>query len=79
MVDILAENLSDKSVMGADGAELGLLHNITMDVHSGALDELIVEPEQGVTDTTFPTDENGRYRVPVAKVQAVRDYIVVQR
>ncbi|MFB6217795.1 MAG: PRC-barrel domain-containing protein [Halobacteriaceae archaeon] len=79
MADILAENLSGKAVMGADGAELGMLYNITMDVRSGALDDLIVEPDEGVTDTTFPTDEDGRYRIPVSQVQAVRDYIVVER
>ena len=35
MSDILAENLSGKSVMGSDGTELGLLYNITMDLKSG--------------------------------------------
>jgi len=79
MADILAENLSGKSVMGADGAELGMLYNITMDINSGGLKELIVEPDEGVTDTTFPTDEEGRYRVPVSQIQAVRDYIVIER
>jgi sporulation protein YlmC with PRC-barrel domain len=79
MADILAENLSGKSVMGADGAELGMLYNITMDINSGGLKELIVEPDEGDTDTTFPTDEEGRYRVPVSQVQAVRDYIVIER
>ena len=80
MPDILAENLSGKAVMGSDGTELGMLYNITMDLKSGSLDDLIVEPEEGTSlSVDFPTDENGRYRVPVTNVQAVKDYIVVAR
>jgi len=42
MVDILAENLSGKAVMSADGTELGDLYNITMDLKSGELSDLLV-------------------------------------
>lgn len=81
MSDILAENLSGKAVMGTDGTELGMLYNITMDLKSGELHDVVIEPDE---ETTFhggdmQTDENGRYRVPVQAVQAVKDYIVVQR
>jgi len=44
MVDILAENLSGKAVMSADGTELGDLYNITMDLKSGELSDLLVSP-----------------------------------
>jgi sporulation protein YlmC with PRC-barrel domain len=80
MADILAENLSGKSVMGADGTELGRLYNITMDLKTGTLHDLLVEPlEDSDVSVDFPTDENGRFRVPVSRVQAVKDYIVVER
>jgi sporulation protein YlmC with PRC-barrel domain len=80
MSDILAENLSGKAVMGSDGTELGMLYNITMDLKSGKLDAMLVEPhEDSTVNVEFPSDENGRYRVPVSRVQAVKDYIVVQR
>lgn len=80
MADILAENLSGKSVMGADGMEFGMLYNITMDLKSGTLQELIVTPdEEFSTDrANYDTDEEGRLRVPVSDVQAVKDYIVVR-
>jgi len=44
MVDILAENLSGKAVMSADGTELGDLYNITMDLKSGELSDLLEPP-----------------------------------
>jgi sporulation protein YlmC with PRC-barrel domain len=81
MADVLAENLSGKAVMGADGTELGMLYNITMDLDSGALGDLIVSPNEELDPAAFgfPTDETGQLRVPVANVQAVKDYIVVTR
>jgi len=81
MVEILAENLSGKAVMGSDGAELGMLYNITMDIETGPLQDLVVEPHDEVPERAvdFEKGEDGRYHVPVGRVQAVKDYIVVQR
>jgi sporulation protein YlmC with PRC-barrel domain len=79
MADILAQNLSGKAVMGSDGAELGELYNITMDLKSGSLHDLLVTPREDTVDADFELDDAGRYRVPVGRVQAVRDYIVVER
>ncbi|WP_255170517.1 PRC-barrel domain-containing protein [Natrononativus amylolyticus] len=81
MSDILAENLSGKSVMGADGVELGMLYNITMDIKSGKIHDLVVEPNEEASSRSldFPTDEENRVLVPVSRVLAVKDYIVVER
>jgi len=80
MTDILAENLSGKAVMGDDGAELGMLYNITMNVEGGRLQDLVVEPNEETPDSVgFDADEDGRFRVPVGRVQSVKNYIVVQR
>jgi len=80
MADILAENLSGKAVMGSDGAELGPLYNITMNLKTGELDELVVQPDEDLpAGLDLHRDEFGRIRVPVSDVQAVKDYIVVER
>ncbi|MFC4543848.1 PRC-barrel domain-containing protein [Halosolutus amylolyticus] len=81
MSDILAENLSGKSVMGSDGTELGMLYNITMDLKSGKLHDLVIEPDDELSprNVDFDLDDTGRFLVPVGRVQAVKDYIVVQR
>ncbi len=81
MVDILAENLSGKAVMGADGTEIGDLYNITMDLKSGALHHLLVSPHEQFDGarSSFEFNDAGQLTVPVANVQAVKDYIVVTR
>lgn len=81
MADILAENLSGKAVMGADGTELGMLYNITIDLKSGALSDLLVAPNEEIAADQLPFDQDqqGRLKVPVSNVQAVKDYIVVSR
>ncbi len=81
MADILAENLSGKSVMGADGSELGMLYNVTIDVQSGRLLNLLVTPDEDnpPTGVDYERDDAGRFQVPVGDVQAVKDYIIVER
>jgi sporulation protein YlmC with PRC-barrel domain len=79
MTEILAENLSGKTVMGDDGAELGLLYNITMDLKNGRLGHLIVDPGERSASADFERDEHGHFLVPVGNVQAVKDHIVVRR
>ena len=81
MADILAENLSGKAVMGSDGTELGMLYNITLDLKSGRLIDLLVTPDEEapLKGIDFERDSAGRFKVPVGNVQAVKDYIVVDR
>jgi sporulation protein YlmC with PRC-barrel domain len=79
MPDVLAESLSEKAVMGTDGAEIGSLYNLTVDLESGQLEDLVVAPLEDGPDFEFSFDEDGHYLVPVGRVQSVRDYIVVDR
>jgi sporulation protein YlmC with PRC-barrel domain len=79
MAEILAENLSGKAVMGSDGAELGMLYNITMDLETGRLDSLVITPEEGADPTEFEQDAEGRALVPVERVQAVKDHMIIER
>ncbi|MFB6309182.1 MAG: PRC-barrel domain-containing protein [Haloarculaceae archaeon] len=79
MAEILAENLSGKDVMGTDGAEIGSLYNITMDIESGRLHNLVIEPREDFQESDFERNENGRVLVPVGRVQAVKDHMIVKR
>jgi sporulation protein YlmC with PRC-barrel domain len=79
MATILAENLSGKAVMGSDGAEIGGLYNITMDIDTGRLRNLVIEPNEEREETGFDNDEAGRILVPVGRVQAVKDHMIVER
>ena len=79
MAEILAENLSGKDVMGTDGKELGSLYNITMDLSSGALNHLVIDPAESLRNTDFEYSDHGRLMVPVDRVKAVKDHMIVQR
>jgi sporulation protein YlmC with PRC-barrel domain len=79
MTEILAENLSEKEVMGSDGSNLGTLYNITMDLKTGTLHNVIVDPADRVTSTEFDRDDHGNLLIPFSRVQAVKDNIVVSR
>ena len=61
MSEILAENLSGKAVMGSDGTELGMLYNITMNLKTGELADLLVEPDEQLDSDSveFDSDEQG--------------------
>jgi sporulation protein YlmC with PRC-barrel domain len=78
MAEILAENLSGKDVMGSDGAEIGSLYNITMDLPSGKLHDLVIEPAETYRGD-FERDDEGRLLVPVTRVQAVKDHMIVNQ
>jgi sporulation protein YlmC with PRC-barrel domain len=79
MAEILAENLSGKAVTGSDGAELGMLYNITMDMETGRLRNLIVDPNEHLDTSDFEADGEGRILIPVERVQAVKDHMIVKR
>ncbi|WP_144905266.1 PRC-barrel domain-containing protein [Halobellus captivus] len=83
MPDELAEDLSGKGVMGSNGAQLGELYNVEINVKTGAIGDLLVSPYEETNPNQLgfetDTDENEQIiRIPVSHVQDVRDYIVVQ-
>lgn len=78
MPDRFAEHLSGKIVIGSDGTELGMLSTISMNVTTGALSTLLIEPtETAGFDPDVLVDEDGRIHIPATRVQAVNDHIVV--
>lgn len=78
MPTILAENLSGKAITGSDGTQIGMLYNITMNVNNGKLENLIVDPKAG-GDESFATNDYGHYLIPVERVTAVKDHVIVRR
>ncbi|MBV0925261.1 MULTISPECIES: PRC-barrel domain-containing protein [Haloarcula] len=79
MAEILAENLSGKDVMGTDGTEIGSLYNITMDISSGTLYNLVIDPAESLRNTDFEYTDQGRLLIPVERVKAVKDHMIVNR
>ncbi|MDY7081653.1 MAG: PRC-barrel domain-containing protein [Halobacteria archaeon] len=78
MSKVLAMNLTDMRVMGDDGTEIGDLHNITCDLETGKLGDLVIEPSQKGREL-YDTDAEGNVKIPTRRLTAVKDYIVVKR
>lgn len=80
MTELLAKTLTAKPVVGVDGVEFGMVHNITLNPVSGDLLDLVVEPSRRIESRSvdFETNEDGRLLVPVDCIQIVKDTIVIQ-
>jgi sporulation protein YlmC with PRC-barrel domain len=73
-----ARALSRKKVMSSDGMVIGTIKNITVDLDSGQIMDLVVKPEPSF-DTSSYSLENDRLFIPFEAVKDIKDYIVVDR
>jgi len=78
MSKVLGMNLTEMEVMGDDGAELGTLRNITCDLETGNLGDLVVEPTGEARDR-YEVRDDGYVHIPTRRLSAVKDYVVVKR
>jgi sporulation protein YlmC with PRC-barrel domain len=72
------KELSNKKVMGTDGSEMGILYNITCDMRTGDLVNLIIRPDMTLNVDNYET-QDGMVLIPFAAVRAISDYIVVDK
>ncbi len=75
---VFARSLAKKTVLMSDGTVVGTLHNITADLRTGLLLDIIVKPAK---DSNIPELEkqNGFYIIPFETVKSISDYIVIDR
>ena len=78
MSKTFCRTLAKKKVMSHDGMLIGTIKNITVDLTTGQVIDLIVKP-----DDTFKTDgykmDGDKMLVPFEAVKDIKDYIVVDR
>lgn len=77
MTKLLAMNLTDMRVMGDDGVELGELHNITCDLETGKLGDLVLDPSEKAEES-YEVGDDGYVYIPTRRLTAVKDYVVVK-
>lgn len=78
MAKVFAKNLPSKKVMTTDGGEMGTLANITMDLRTGSLLDLVVKPDMALDAERYEMD--GKYiLLPFHAVRAIKDYVVVDK
>ncbi len=75
---VFARSLAKKTVLMSDGTVVGILHNITADLKTGLLLNVVVKPAK---NSNIPELEkrDGFYIIPFDTVKSVSDYIVIDR
>ncbi|RLI78354.1 PRC-barrel domain containing protein [Archaeoglobales archaeon] len=73
---ILAKSLSKKVVLLSDGTVVGTVYNITVDLRTGSLIDLLVKPQTEIPEIV---KEDGIYVIPFESVKSVSDYVVLDR
>lgn len=76
MAKRFVKNLSNKKVMGIDGSNVGTMHNVVADLHTGALIDLVIKPDMAFDTGGFRTADDFML-VSFEAVRAMKDYIVV--
>lgn len=82
MTTVLASTLSGKAVLRTSGEELGTIVNVTMNVHSGELEQILVAPAAEAptgASRRFETTDEGTLIVPIEYVRDVDDYLLIER
>ena len=73
---ILAKSLSKKVVLLSDGTVVGTVYNVTVDLRTGSLIDLLVKPQTEIPEIV---KEDGIYVIPFESVKSISDYVVLDR
>lgn len=78
MTKTLARSLSRKKVMTSEGKMIGTLKNIIVDFESGAVVDLIVQPDPSFDTSGYRMDGDKLF-ISFEAVKDIKDYIVIDR
>lgn len=79
MPRILTKELQSKTVISEEGKMFGRVIDITADINTGELINLVVEPTKFLTShfENMITDEKGRVLLPFSAVGAIGDFVLI--
>lgn len=73
---IFAKKLAKKVVMSLDGTVIGSVQNLTIDLKTGSLINLVVKPENKYLKLDM---QGGYYIISFDDIKSIGDYVVVDR
>lgn len=79
MPRILTKELQSKTVISEEGKMFGRVIDITADMGTGELINLVIEPTKFLTShfENMITDEKGRVLLPFSAVGAIGDFVLI--
>jgi sporulation protein YlmC with PRC-barrel domain len=75
---LFATELRGKTVMTEDGQILGVLSDLMMDMKTGRITSLLVQPAATVESRLYKTDPEGRLILSFKTMKAVKDVVVTE-
>lgn len=73
---VFAKSLARKTVLLSDGTVIGTVYNITVDLKTGTLIDLLVKPQNDVPELK---KQDGLYIIPFDSVKSISDYVVIDK
>ncbi len=73
---VFAKSLARKTVLLSDGTVVGTVYNVTVDLKTGTLIDLLVKPQNDVSELR---KQDGLYIIPFDSVKSISDYVVIDR
>ncbi|HIH40339.1 MAG TPA: PRC-barrel domain containing protein [Halobacteria archaeon] len=73
---VFAKSLSNKEIVSQDGRKIGLLYNLTVDLDTGDIIDLVVQPDKSLNTKKYRMD-GSLILIPFKAVRSIKEYIVV--
>ncbi|AEA48090.1 PRC-barrel domain-containing protein [Archaeoglobus veneficus] len=73
---IFARSLAKKTVLLSDGTVVGTVYNVTADLKTGTLMDILVKPRNDIPELE---KQDGLYVIPFETVKSIADYVVIDR
>ena len=74
---ITENDLRGKTVMTEEGLYLGIMRNSTVDIKTGELIGILVEPSDDVDPRLYHLDNQGHLVFPFGSIKSVKDVIII--
>ena len=74
---ITENELRGKTVMTEEGLYLGIMRNTTVDVRTGELTGVLIEPSDDVDPRLYHLDSQGHIVFPFNSIKSVKDVIII--
>ena len=74
---ITENELRGKTVMSEEGLYLGIMRNSTVEIKTGKLEHILVEPSDDVDPRLYHLDNQGHLIFPFNSIKSVKDVIII--
>lgn len=74
---ITENDLRGKTVMTEEGLYLGILRNSTVDIRTGELINILIEPSDEIDPRLYHLDERGYIVFPFNSIKSVKDVVII--